>query len=190
MNYCKEMCQQYGLSKVKWIVRGGDTFQDSVMNGVEHLKSLLKEFGGNGDVSLDDNIYIQYGGAPFTSQKIVNSVIDMTEERGSAVTGTPCYQLLGSRDDDSHSFNYVNRDNYIQIACPYGFRFSYLLDVYKRAEKAGLLDKIEPHITSLMFALEDPINYAYGDQMNIKLTTKEDFDLFEGYVFYKRNHNE
>lgn len=190
IDYCRGMCEKYELTKVRWLTPGGETFQDSVMNGVRHLESLLAENGGTGEVSLDDNVYIQYGGAPFTSQKIVNAVIDMTEERGSAVTATPCYQLLGTKDDDSHSFTYVNRDEYIQIACPYGFRFGYLLDVYKRAEKAGLLEKIEPHTTSLMYALEDPINYAYGDQTNIKLTTKEDFELFEGYVLYKRKHHD
>lgn len=186
IDYCKEMVRQYGLTKVKWITEGGDTFQDSVMNGVHHLEKLLD----SGEVKLTDNIYIQYGGAPFTSQQIVDSVVEMTEERGSAVTGTPCYQLLGSRDDESHSLNYVNRDEYIQIACPYGFRFNYLIDVYKRAEAAGLLDKIEPHTTSLMYALKDPINYTYGDQTNIKITTKEDIDMFEGYVLMKQRRGE
>lgn len=183
MDYCKDMVAKYELNKVKWIVPGGETFQDSVMNGKKHLEKLDgKELG------LDDNIYIQYGGAPFTSQKIVNAVIDMTEERGNAVTGTPCYQLLSLKDedDDTRTSTWVDRDRYIQIACPYGFRFSYLLDVYKRAEEQGILEKIEPHTTSLMLALGDTINLAYGDQTNIKITTKEDLDMFEGYVLMKQ----
>ena len=174
------------------MVPGGETFQDAVMNGKNHLEKLVGK-----EVSLDDNVYIQYGGAPFTSQKIVDAVIDMTEERGSAVTGTPCYQLMTIKNDEDNTRTntWIDRDKYTQIACPYGFRFSYLLDVYKRAEEQKLIDKIEPHTTSLMFALGDTINLAYGDQTNIKITTKEDLDMFEGYILFKdklekENYNE
>ena len=187
IDYCNEMVEKYNLKKVKWIVPGGETFQDSVMNGKNHLEKLVGK-----EVSLDDNVYIQYGGAPFTSQKIVDAVIDMTEERGSAVTGTPCYQLMTIKNDEDNTRTntWIDRDKYTQIACPYGFRFSYLLDVYKK-----LIDKIEPHTTSLMFALGDTINLAYGDQTNIKITTKEDLDMFEGYILFKdklekENYNE
>ena len=121
----------------------------------------------------------------------------MTEERGSAVTGTPCYQLMTIKNDEDNTRTntWIDRDKYTQIACPYGFRFSYLLDVYKRAEEQKLIDKIEPHTTSLMFALGDTINLAYGDQTNIKITTKEDLDMFEGYILFKdklekENYNE
>lgn len=47
---------------------------------------------------------IQYGAAPFTSEKIVNDVIRVMKEKMSAVTTTPCYQLLGSNDEGKVSF--------------------------------------------------------------------------------------
>lgn len=185
IEYCKSMCSKYGLSKVKWLTRGGRTFQESVIRGIRNLESMVKTNGENGNIKLSDNIFIHYAAAPFTSQKIVNAVIDMTEERGSAVTGTPCFQLIGTRDDESHSLHYVNRDNYIQIACPYGFRFDYLLDLYKRGEENHLIATVEPHTTSLMYALGDRINYTYGDQTNIKITTQEDLRLFKEVVLLK-----
>ena len=158
------------------IVDGGDTFQDSVMNGVNNLKDKI---------CGDDYILIQYGAAPFTSDKIVNDVIKVMKEKKSAVTATPCYQLMGSNDENGTSRSWIDRDKYIQIACPYGFKYSYLLDVYKRAYKNGLIETIEPHTTSLMYALGDTLYQAYGDQTNIKITTKEDLDMFEGYVLMR-----
>lgn len=175
--YLIDMMGKYHLTKVKWIADGGDTFQDSVMSGINNLKDKI---------TLADYVMIQYGAAPFTSDKIVNDVIRVMEDKGSAVTATPCYQLLGSNDENGTSKTWVNRDNYIQIACPYGFKFSYLLDVYKRAEKQGLIEKIEPHTTSLMYALDDTLYQAYGDQTNIKITTKEDLAMFEGYMLMKQ----
>ncbi len=183
MEYCSEMVRKYSLDKVKWIVEGGDTFQYSVINGVNHLKELVSD----GEVSLDDNVYIQYGGAPFTSQKIVSAVIEMTREKGSAVTATPCYQLIAERESKDTSRKFVDRDKCIQIACPQGFRLEYLLDIYQRAFEKDLIDKIDPHTTSLMYALGDTINYTYGDQTNIKITTREDIELFKGYALLKKS---
>ncbi|MBQ6463540.1 MAG: 2-C-methyl-D-erythritol 4-phosphate cytidylyltransferase [Pseudobutyrivibrio sp.] len=172
--YCKNMIRKYGFSKIKWVVEGGNTFQKSVINGINHL---LQE-----GICDDDFVYIQYGAAPFTSQKIVNSVIDMTEKKGMAVTATPCYQLISKRTTDDSSCEYCNRDEFIQIACPYGFRFEYLVDIYNRGRKNELLDIVDPHTTSLMYALGDTVFYTYGEQSNIKITTKEDVELFEHFV--------
>ena len=93
---------------------------------------------------------------------------------------------MGSSDEDRTSKTWVDRDKFIQIACPYGFEFGYLLDVYERAAQQGLLEKIEPHTTSLIYALGDTLYQAYGDQTNIKITTKEDLDIFEGYVLMQQ----
>lgn len=176
-SYLEEMIQKYGYEKVKWIADGGETFQDSCWNGVQNLKDKIGK---------DEYVLVQYGAAPFTSERIVSDVIRVMKKKGSAITATPCYQLLGSNDPDGESRTWVDRDKYIQIACPYGFRYGYLLDIYRRAEEKGLLDKIEPHTTSLMYALGDTLYQAYGDQTNIKITTKEDLDLFEGYVLMKQ----
>lgn len=185
INYCRDMVSRYELTKVRWIVPGGETFQESVINGVKHLETLLGEV-----TSPDDNVFVQYGAAPFTSQKIVNAVVEMTKERGSAVTAMPFYQLLSTKDSDSTSKHCLDREKYIIIACPYGFRFSYLLDIFKRAREQGLLETVEPHTTTLMYALGETINYAYGDQTNIKITTAEDIDLFEGYVLMQQRRRQ
>ena len=177
--YLERLIKNYSLTKVKWITDGGDTFQNSVINGVNNLKNKIKK---------DDYVLIQYGAAPFTSEKIVTDVIKVMKENGSAVSATPCYQLLGSNDGNI-SKTWVDRDKYIQIACPYGFKYDYILDIYKRAAEKNLLDKIEPHTTSLMYALGDKIFQAYGDQTNIKITTKEDLAMFEGYVLMKKSNN-
>lgn len=181
-DYLYDMIKMYNLTKVKWVVDGGNTFQESVMNGVHNLEKVISA----DEISGDNYVLLHYGAAPFTSEKIINDVICVMRKKGSSVTATPCYQLLGSNDEDKTSRTWVDREKLIQIACPYGFKFSYLLDIYRRAEEQGLLHKIEPHTTSLMYALGDTIYQAYGDQTNIKITTKEDIDMFEGYVLMKQ----
>jgi 2-C-methyl-D-erythritol 4-phosphate cytidylyltransferase len=172
-NYLDEMVDKYRLSKVKWVADGGATFQDSVQRGLDRL---------HGEMQRDDYVLLHYGAAPFTSQKILSDVIRVMLEKGNAVTATPCYQLMGSNDPGGLSKSWVDRDQYIQLASPYGFRFGYLQDLYRRARERGLLETVEPHTTSLVYALGDVLYQAYGDQTNIKITTQEDLLLFEAYA--------
>lgn len=175
--YLSNIVDKYNYQKVRWIVDGGETFQESCMNGMYNLEDKI---------STEDYVLIQYGAAPFTSEKIVSDVIRVMKEKKAAVSATPCYQLMGSNDENNESRTWIDRDHYIQIACPYGFQYGYLLDVYKRAKEQGLLEKIEPHTTSLVYALGDTLYQAYGDQTNMKITTKEDLDMLEGYVMRKK----
>ncbi len=171
IDYLKEMIENYDLSKVKWITHGGETFQKSVINGMEYLKDKL---------DVDDIVMIHYGAAPFSSQQIVTDGIKVCQEHGMSVSCTPCFQLMGSDDGNGESKRWINRDKQVQICCPQSFKYGYLADIYKRAEEKGLLETVEPHTTSLMYALGDTIYQSYGNQTNIKITTKEDLELFFG----------
>lgn len=181
MDYLKEMVGRYGHSKVKWITEGGDTFQESVMNGMNHLK---------GRIALDDMVMIHYGAAPFTGEEIITDGIKVCREHGMSASCTPCYQLMGTNDEGEISREWVDRDRFIQIACPQTFRYRYLLDIYEEAKRYGLLDKTEPHTTSLMYALGQPVWKSYGNQTNIKITTAEDIELFKGYVLLKEKERQ
>lgn len=58
-------------------------------------------------------------------------------------------------------------------------------NLYKEAIAKGLLDKVEPHTTTLMQYMGYKLYLSYGNQTNIKITTKEDVEMFKGYVLIK-----
>lgn len=180
IDYLKELVQKYNLTKVCWVTDGGDTFQESCLNGINDLEDKLAD---------DDMILIHYGAAPFTSQKIVTDAIRVCNEKGNAVSGIPCYQLMGTRNEGEVSEEWVDRDKFIQITCPYAFKYGFVKTLYKEAIEKNLLDKVEPHTTTLMQYMGHKLYLSYGDQTNIKITTKEDVELFKGYVLMK-NMNE
>ena len=169
VDYLRELVGKYGLSKVRWITNGGETFQESCLNGINFLEDKLSD---------DDMILIHYGAAPFTSQKILTDAIKVCREKGNAVSGIPCFQLMGTRDEGGASEKWVDRDKFIQITCPYAFKYGFVKNLYKEAIEKGLLDKVEPHTTTLMQYMGYKLYLSYGDQTNIKITTKEDVELF------------
>lgn len=172
IEYTREMVNKYNYDKVKWIVEGGETFQTSVISGVYSLKEKIKE---------EDIVMLHYGASPFTNEKIIEDSIKICEKYGNAVSCTPCFQLMGTNDDNNTSQNFIDRDKIIQLACPQSFKYSLLLNIYETAKREKILSTTEPHTTSLMYALGIKIYQSYGNQTNIKITTKEDLKLFEGY---------
>lgn len=173
LDFLRDMVEKYKYSKVNWIAPGGNTFQESVMNGINHLKDKILP---------DDIVMIHYGAAPFTSKEIVTDGIKVCRKYGMSASCTPCYQLMGTNDEEGTSKNWIDRDKIVQIASPQTFKYQYLLDIYKEADEQGLIDKTEPHTTSLMYALGKTIYLSYGNQTNIKITTREDIELFKGYI--------
>lgn len=179
IHYVQDLVGQYGLTKVRWICDGGETFQDSCMNGINNLADKI---------SRDDTIMIHYAAAPFTSQRILTEALKTCRERGNAVSTIPCFQLMGTNDESGLvSKTWVDRDQYVQITCPYCFNYGFVADLYKEAGEKGLLDKVEPHTTTLMQYMGKALYQSYGDQTNIKITTKEDLKLFEGYVLLRHH---
>ena len=179
IEYTKNIIEKYNYDKVKWIVKGGENFQKSVINGVNNLKKYIDN---------EDIVMLHYAAAPFTSQRIIDDNIKVCRIYGNAIACTPCYQLMGTNDSNNTSIRWVDRDKFIQIACPQSFKFDYLDNIYKRAKENNILDVVEPHTTSLMYKLGDVVYQSYSDQTNIKITTKEDIELFEGYVLRQKKY--
>ncbi|MBQ0075459.1 MAG: 2-C-methyl-D-erythritol 4-phosphate cytidylyltransferase [Prevotella sp.] len=173
IDYLRGLVEKNGLTKVQWVTNGGETFQDSCMNGIHFLADKI---------SQEDNILIHYAAAPFTTQEEITDSIRVCKEKGNAVCGIPCFQLMGTRNDGDVSKEWVDRDKYIQITCPYCFNYSFVLSIYKEAAEKNLLDKVEPHTTTLMQHLGHELYLSKGYQSNLKITTKEDLRLFEGWL--------
>lgn len=170
--YCQQLVNQFNQDKVKWICDGGETFQESCINGIKNLEDKI---------SRDDKILIHYAAAPFTTAEEVTDAIRVCKEKGNAVCGIPCFQLMGTKEGD-HSEKWVDRDLYTQITCPYCFKYGFVVDLYKEAIAKNLLDKVEPHTTTLMQYMGYPLYLSKGYQSNMKITTMEDINFLRGFI--------
>lgn len=178
IDYLKELVDKYNLTKVKWIVEGGVDFQHSVINGVNNLKDKLDD---------DDIVLVHYGASPFVSEDIISDAIQVCEKYGNSSPAMPSVLLLGSNDGIKSS-KWIDRDKVMVFNSPQCFKFSYVTQLYDEAIENNLLDKVEPHTTTLMYLMNREIYFSKSNQTNIKITTKEDLDLFEGYVLMKQKH--
>ena len=181
MDYIWELKEKYGFNKLTWVTEGGDTFQGSVMNGVKFLKDK---------VSKDDTILFHFGASPFITEDIIADVIRVCKEKGTNAISTTDYLLLSGEkkitssvlDPENYTEKYINRDTVAVMNTPHAFQYGFIEDLYKEAVETGVIDTVEPHTTTLMYAMGKKIYFSKGSQTNIKITTKDDLVLFEGYV--------
>ena len=179
IDYLKSLVDEYNLDKVKWITEGGKDFQHSFINGLNNLKGKIKD---------DDIVLSHYGASPYTSEDIISDSIRICKEKGNASPAIASHMLLGSNDGDK-SLNWIDRDSVMVLNTPHAFKFDYICQLYDEAIETGVIDKVEPHTTSLMYEMGREIYLSKSNYLNLKITTPEDLDLFEGYLLMKQNRS-
>ena len=180
MDYLRELVDEYNLDKVKWITKGGVDFQHSVINGVNNLKGKLDD---------DDIVLVHYGASPFVQADIISDAIRVCKEKGNSSPAMSSPLLVGTNDGEK-STEWIDRDKIVIFNAPQCFKFSYVTQLYDEAIERDLLDKVEPHTTTLMYLMGREIYLSKSSQINIKITNKEDIELFKGYVLAKRYEGE
>ena len=75
-NVLRAYAKQYNISKLKWIVKGGATGQESIRNGVYALEGIADP---------DDLIIIHDGVRPLVNSDVLTDVILTAEKYGNAV---------------------------------------------------------------------------------------------------------
>ena len=77
------------------------------------------------------------------------------------------------------------------LSAPQSFLYKNIVNLYKQVEEKCLFETIEEHHTTVFMAeLDIPLYFSKGSHTNIKITTKEDIDLFLGYQLAKRYKEE
>lgn len=181
VDYIWELKEKYGFSKLIWVTEGGSTFQESVLNGVNFLADKAQK---------DDTVLFHFGASPFIKPDIIADVIRVCKEKRTNAISTTDYLLLSGMkklttsvsDPENYTEEYINRDTVAVMNTPHAFQYGFIVDMYKEAIETGIINTVEPHTTTLMYAMGKPIYFSKGSQDNIKITTKDDLEMFEGYV--------
>ena len=170
-----EYAKQYGIRKLSWVVKGGNTGQESIRNGVFNLEGKCAE---------DDIVIIHDGIRPLVDEYVLTDVIEKAELYGNAVTSMPYNEqiFLVNEEDPSTTNKYIPRETLRRVATPQAYKFSKLLWAYRKAfeEKIGIYGSA--YTNTMMVELGETLHFAAGSDKNIKLTTKDDLELFKGYL--------
>jgi len=164
---CHDIQKEFDISKLKSIVRGGATRQDSVRNG-------LAESSEQADIVL-----IHDAARPLITNEVIQAVIDGVRKHGAAAAGVPCKNTLKQADSNGFITDTPDRSHLYEIQTPQGFKRDLILRAHTEAQNAGISGTDDCYLVEQLGA---PVLITEGTYRNIKVTTPEDLLLAEQFL--------
>jgi len=148
-------------------VKGGETRQASVFNGLGALKGCEPEF-----------VLIHDAARPMVSTSILDRTIASLASGAEAVlTAIPVVDTLKRFSDSAAPLTTVDRTNLWAAQTPQGFPFKAIFQAHKKANQAGRSDFTDD--TGLMEWVGAPVQIIEGEPDNFKITTAGDLGRAE-----------
>ena len=164
-----------GISKLKWIVPGGASAQESIRNGIFALEGIC---------APADIVVIHDGIRPLVESAVVDSVIEFARRFGNGVTSMPYNEQIFVVDEKepSTTTKYIPRETLRRVATPQAYRFDLIDAAYHEAFEKGIGIHGSAYANTMMVELGRRLYFAVGSDRNIKLTTKGDLAIFKALV--------
>lgn len=167
----EDFIAQYGVRKVKHIVEGGATRQDSIYAAVENVDEKA------------DLVAVHDGARPLIKRKVIESVIQKADEVDAAACAVPVKDTIKIIDSSGKIVTTPERDALRAVQTPQIFRLS----LYKEAiEKAVSDGKQYTDDCQLVESMGYPVYLVDGDYENIKITTPDDLLVAEKFLSERR----
>lgn len=169
----KAYAKQFDINKLKWVVSGGESGQESIRNGVFNLESKID---GNDIVIIHDGI------RPIVDETVLSDVIIKCQTYGNAVTSTPYNDQIFMVDDEISTVQFIPRETLRKVTTPQAYKFSKLNWAYHEAFEKSIGIKDSSYTNTMMVELGERLYFAKGSEKNIKLTTKDDLEIFKALL--------
>lgn len=160
----QEVVKRYGFKKVKAVVVGGKTRQESVSFGLERVKDK------------DCIVCVHDGVRPFASPSLIDRTIDAAKTFGASITAVVAKDTIKYTTDDGFVWWTLDREFMWAAQTPQCFRYEILIRAIENAERERLVATDD---SSLVERIGERIAIVQGGEENIKITTQLDFALAE-----------
>ena len=168
--------KQFNISKLEYVIPGGDNGQSSIRNGVFELEK---------NSNPDDLVLIHDAIRPMVSADIISDNIRVAMKYGNAITVIPCAEAMLTTDNGEESTGSYPRDSLKRTQTPQAFHIGDICDIHRRAIEKGILNSVAS--CTLMIEMGEKVFFSFGSEKNIKLTTVEDIDIFKALLVAKRS---
>lgn len=163
--------RQYNIKKVKCVVEGGATRQDSISAAVKKVSEET------------EIIAIHDGARPLVSKETIIGVIEKAAEKGAAACAVPVKDTIKIIDSSGRIVTTPDRAALRAVQTPQVFNFS----LYKEAiGKAVTEGKQYTDDCQLIESIGHPVYLTDGDYENIKITTPDDLMVAEKFLSERR----
>lgn len=167
---------QFNITKLKYVIPGGENGQGSIRNGVYELEKHFDK---------DDIVLIHDAIRPMVSAEIISDCIVKTKQYGCGIATIPCAEAMLQTEDGEVSTGSYPRNNLKRTQTPQGFSIGKICDLHRRALEKGITNSVAS--CTLMIEMGEQVHFSAGSEKNIKLTTVEDIDIFKALLLASRS---
>lgn len=169
---------QFNITKLKWIVPGGTTGQESIHNGLVELSKQL---------NADDVVMVHDGNRCMLSSEIISNSIATFKTYGSAVAAIPCVEaVFRSNDNGKSSKTSIPREQLYRTQTPHTYTLGKLLWAHEEAKKLNIMNTAAS--CTLMQELGETVYFSQGSEENLKITTVDDLMIFKALLQTKKDN--
>lgn len=171
----KAYARQYGISKLKWVVDGGDDGQESTKKGVEALKDVC---------GTEDIILVHDAIRPFITPDVITDAITKCKQKGSGLSAVRCQETIVRTDDGKSGVEGIARQEIMRVQTPQAYKYGKARWAYEEADRRGIRGEV--YINTLMLRLGERVYFSKGTDKNVKITTIEDLEVFKALLQMER----
>ena len=160
------------------MVHGGETGQDSILNGLNILKNKYP--------NIDITVIIHDGNRPLVSSEIISDSLATFAKYGSAVAVIPCTEVVFESENGISSHISTQREKLFRTQTPHTYKLNELLWAHDEAKKRGIKGTAASCL--LMKELGMETYFSKGSEENIKITTLDDLKIFKALLHTRQDN--
>jgi 2-C-methyl-D-erythritol 4-phosphate cytidylyltransferase len=159
--------ERYGLRKVRGVVAGGTTRQESVWHGLQQVAQAV------GLVVVHDGV------RPFVTELLLQQTLDHANRFGAAIAAVPLKDTLKRVSATGTVEATVPREHLWRVQTPQAFQHALLRRAFQHAWQQGLQATDE---AGLIEALGNAVRIVPSYEHNVKITTPDDLVFCEMFL--------
>lgn len=174
--FLEKMLKKFEINKVRKIVPGGESGQESIYNGLIAAKGISQ--------NNDDIVLIHDGVRPLITEQTITDNIETVKREGSCITCIPATETF-IVTQSNNELKIPTRDNSFIARAPQSFYLKDILAAHEQARNEGKIDFIDS--CSMMHHYGHKLGRVIGPMENIKITTPTDYFIFKAMVEVHEN---
>ncbi len=173
-NMVEAYAKQFGISKLRWVIPGGKTGQETSKLAVDRLMEKCSE---------EDIIVIHDAIRPMVSNEIISDSIYTCKKKGMGVSAVTSMDNVMMTDDGMTGRLSISRYAFRRIQTPQTYFLGDLKNAHEEALEKGING--ENDTNNMISRLGRNVYFSKGSDKNLKINTVEDVAMFKALYAMK-----
>lgn len=160
--------KQFNIDKLRWIITGGSNGQETSRLAVNELDKCCND---------DDIVVIHDAIRPLVTNEVISDSIHICRKKGMGIAAVTSMENVMLTDDGVTGLRSISRYAFKRIQTPQTYLLGKLRRYHEEALEQAVFGEVDTN--NMVSKLGKPISLSKGSDLNIKINTVEDVEMFK-----------